>query len=369
MTSPSNGATFAAPATLTVSGTASDPDGSIALVQIFINGQLASSGQPTNGQISASWFDVPAGTYTFTVVATDDQDASTTFSATVTVIDAGGLPNGWIDADVGATGAQGSAVFANGTFTVRGAGADVWGTADAFNYAYTRLSGDGSITARVATVSSEANWVKAGVMIRGSLSPSSAQAFMLVSHAKGVAFQRRVADGNVSVSTSGAMATAPHWVKLARNGNMITAYASADGAAWTMVGTDTFAMGTDVYVGLAVSSHVGGTLATASFDQVSLAGGAPSQCSSVTVSRTFFYSGGPASTWQIDVTAPTETCTWTASIDKSWLVLNGVAGPTAITGKGSGRVTLQTLDNRAGAKRVGTFTIGGAAYSVTQEPF
>ena len=74
---------------------------------------------------------------------------------------------------------------------MRGAGADVWGTADAFNYAYTPLSGDGSITARVATVSSEANWVKAGVMIRGSLSPSSAQAFMLVSHAKGIAFQRR----------------------------------------------------------------------------------------------------------------------------------------------------------------------------------
>jgi hypothetical protein len=32
-------------------------------------------------------------------------------------------------------------------------------------------------------------------------------------------------------------------------------------------------------------------------------------------------------------------------------------------------VTLQTLDNRTGATRFGAFTIGGAAYTVTQEPF
>jgi hypothetical protein len=38
----------------------------------------------------------------------------------------------------------------------------------------------------------------------------------------------------------------------------------------TQVGTDTIAMGSSVNVGLAVSSHVNGTLATATFDHVTV---------------------------------------------------------------------------------------------------
>ena len=37
-------------------------------------------------------------------------------------------------------------------FIVEGAGADIWGTADAFHFAYRTLSGDGTIVARVASV-------------------------------------------------------------------------------------------------------------------------------------------------------------------------------------------------------------------------
>ena len=54
--------------------------------------------------------------------------------------------------DVGAVGVAGSASYSNGTFTVSGSGDDVWGTADAFHYAYQSLSGDGQIVARVASV-------------------------------------------------------------------------------------------------------------------------------------------------------------------------------------------------------------------------
>ena len=48
-------------------------------------------------------------------------------------------------------------------------------------------------SARVTSVSNTAAWVKAGVMIRGSLDANSAQAMMLVSYSKGLAFQRRTA--------------------------------------------------------------------------------------------------------------------------------------------------------------------------------
>ena len=138
--------------------------------------------------------------------------------------------------------------------------------------AYTTLNGDGTIVARVATIENVHAWTKAGIMIRNSLSPGAAQAFMVVaaSPVKGVPFQRRTGDGNGSVSTSGSQSTAPRWVKLVRAGTVITGYESADGVAWTMVGSDTFAMGTNVLVGLAVSSHVTGVNATATFDNVTI---------------------------------------------------------------------------------------------------
>jgi hypothetical protein len=157
-------------------------------------------------------------------------------------------------------------------------------------------------------------------------------------------------------------------VKLTRTNDVIAGYESADGTHWTMVGSDIFTMPNGAVGGLAVSSHLAGILATATFDSLSESF-ADGQCASLTLSQASFYSGGPASTWQVVVTAPSDACTWTAAIDQSWLGINGVGGPTTIAGTGSGRLTLQTLDNRTGANRFGTFTIGGVAYKITQEPY
>lgn len=187
----------------------------------------------------------------------------------------GSLPSPWTDADIGAVGAAGTASYSAPTFTVAGAGADVWGTADALHYVYQPLSGDGTIVARVASVQNTASWAKAGVMIRGSLSAGSAQAFMLVSPGKGVAFQRRKADGSTSLGTAGTASQAPRWVKLTRSGSTITAFESADGTTWTEVGSDTFTMPSTVLIGLGVSSHVGGVTCTATFDGVTVSSGAP----------------------------------------------------------------------------------------------
>ena len=133
-----------------------------------------------------------------------------------------------------------------------------------------KLAGDGTIVARVASEQNVSTWVKAGVMIRETLSAGSAHAFMLVSPAKGTAFQRRTATGGASVSTSGPMATAPRWVKLTRTGQTIAAYDSVDGVTWTLVGTDTIPMGPAVFVGVAVTSHNVAATATATFDNVNI---------------------------------------------------------------------------------------------------
>lgn len=201
------------------------------------------------------------------------------------------LPAGWSTTDIGAVGAAGSATGSGDAFTVQGAGADIWGSADAFRFAYTTLSGDGSIVAQVTSVDPVAAWTKAGVMMRETLSAGSSHAFMLVSAGKGMAFQRRVSTNGLSTHSSGGPGTAPQFVKLTRTGTTFTAYRSTDGTSWTTVGSDTIGMGSTIYVGLAVSSHVAATVATASFASTAVTSSTPPPSGSSTETLVFFRHG------------------------------------------------------------------------------
>jgi regulation of enolase protein 1 (concanavalin A-like superfamily) len=133
----------------------------------------------------------------------------------------------------------------------------------------TRLNGDGTIVARVATVQNVDAWTKAGVMMRETQTAGSVHAFMLVSPGKGNAFQRRGVTDGTSVSTAGSASTAPQWVKLRRSGHMFTAYESSDGTNWRQVGNAMIPMAQIVYAGLAVTSHNPSASATCTFDNVS----------------------------------------------------------------------------------------------------
>jgi regulation of enolase protein 1 (concanavalin A-like superfamily) len=188
-----------------------------------------------------------------------------------------GLPTGWSNQDIGTVGLAGASRFdqPTGTFTMTGAGADVWGTADALQFAYTPLTGDGSIVARVASVQNTNAWTKAGVMIRGTVDPGSAQGFMLVSFSKGLAYQRRLTNSGSSISTAGPNGIAPYWVRLDRVGNLVTAYQSADGVAWSFVDSDTLGLPATILVGLGVSSHSTSATATCTFDHVTVTPGTP----------------------------------------------------------------------------------------------
>jgi hypothetical protein len=188
-------------------------------------------------------------------------------SVTPSSAPASGLPDGWLTADVGAVGVTGAATQSGGTFTVTGAGADIWDSADAFRYVYEQLPGDGSIVARVAAVQDVHAWTKAGLMIRQSLDPASPQASMFVSAGKGLAFQRRLINGGLSYHT-GVAGAAPEWVKLVRAGRLVSAFGSKDGVTWTAIGHASIDISGAVWAGLAVTSHETGARATATFDHV-----------------------------------------------------------------------------------------------------
>ena len=178
------------------------------------------------------------------------------------------LPGGWTTSDIGAVAAAGSASLSGSTFTVRGSGADIWGTADEFRFVYKTLTGDGSIVARVQSITNQNAWSKAGVMMRETLAPGSKHATMFVSAAKGLTFQRRTSTNGTSTSTAGAAASAPYWVKVTRTGATFRAYQSTDGSNWTLIGSATMNMTSTIYVGLAVTSHADGAVATGTFTNV-----------------------------------------------------------------------------------------------------
>ena len=181
------------------------------------------------------------------------------------------LPTGWSAGDVGSVGVPGEVSVTGGTWTLRGAGADIWGTADAFQFAYQQLDGDWEIEARVVTVENVNAWTKAGVMVRQSLHAGAAHGAMMVTPGKGLAYQYRAQNGGLTSNISGGTGVAPYWVKLTRQGTKVSAYRKAPTAsAWTHVGDATIALGSTMHVGLFVSSHDAAGLATAVFDNVTL---------------------------------------------------------------------------------------------------
>lgn len=87
--SPTKGSSFNSPATVTIDVNASDPDGSIAKVELY-NGTVKLS-EKTSAPYSFTLKDLPAGSYELKAVATDNMRASSTSSSlavTVTAIEA-----------------------------------------------------------------------------------------------------------------------------------------------------------------------------------------------------------------------------------------------------------------------------------------
>ena len=95
ITSPSAGATFTAPANISISANATDPDGSVERVDFYAGQTLI--GTATGAPFIVSWNNVAVGSYTLTATATDNLNAVTTSSAvniTVTTPPAPPAPSG-----------------------------------------------------------------------------------------------------------------------------------------------------------------------------------------------------------------------------------------------------------------------------------
>jgi ABC-type transport system involved in multi-copper enzyme maturation permease subunit len=164
---------------------------------------------------------------------------------------------------------------------------------DTFTYVHQALAGDGSLTVRVASLTGTpqpgqegerailAPWAKAGLIIKDGTKPGSTYAAVLLTGSKGVRMQYDYTHDRAGASGSAA----PRWLRLTRSGETITGAESADGTAWTTVGTARLpGLPATAQAGLFVTSPqyaeqvgvagaMGGpTRATAAFDHVARQG-------------------------------------------------------------------------------------------------
>lgn len=220
----------------------------------------------------------PLGTYAFNAgksgsvtIANSTTDGGTVIADAVWFRASTTLPSPWTGADIGSVGVAGSSTHLGGVFTVKGSGTTIGGTADSFQFAYQTVTGDFTLTARVASQTNTNSYARAGVMVRDGLAANAKFADAIVTPSSGAYLQYRSSVGGTATSTASGAAIAPYWVRVQRAGNVFTAYKSADNVSWTAMGSpQTITMGSSVQVGLAVSSLANTTLCTATFDNVTL---------------------------------------------------------------------------------------------------
>ncbi len=221
---------------------------------------------------AASWSDtaivvvVPSGATSGPLSVSVSGQTSNNASFAVTP-----LPTNWTGGDLGSVGTAGSSTYSNGTFTVSGSGSGIQGTSDGMRFVSQSLSGDGTIIARIVSLTSS-GFGQAGVMVRETLDAGAASAFAYYyDYNSNMEFSERASTG-ANVSNEGSSSgSPPYWVKLVRSGNTFSAYASRDGRYWVQIGTSqTITMAQNVYIGLAVSSQNNSVLATATFDNLSI---------------------------------------------------------------------------------------------------
>jgi regulation of enolase protein 1 (concanavalin A-like superfamily) len=155
---------------------------------------------------------------------------------------------------------------------------------DDFYFVHRTLTGDGTITARVAALTGAEPWAKAGLLVKQGVEPGATYAAVLLTGGHGVRMQHDFT-GDIAGPSSDVDA---QWLRLTRSGDALTGSTSPDGEHWATLGTVRLGgLGTVVEAGMFVSSpeHVevtrgfgtldengGPTVATTTFDEVAVDG-------------------------------------------------------------------------------------------------
>ncbi|RPH56892.1 MAG: hypothetical protein EHM89_14735 [Acidobacteria bacterium] len=234
----------------------------------YLNGSIAERGQRNSGAQSMPLYYTNSGTPNYSEterVWTEPQDWTIEGVDSV-ILHVHGNPRKFVKTS-------------ESSFSLSGAGVDIWGTADQFRYAFKTLTGDGTIVARVDSNGVGTNrWAKGGVMIRQNNTAGSINTIVAATGGDGGGFTfqwRPTADATSSSShTPSPKATLPLWIKLVRAGDTFSGYFSRDGGVtWIQQGTtQTVTMTGPVMIGVAVTSHAPNQVREFEFSNIATTG-------------------------------------------------------------------------------------------------
>jgi len=163
--------------------------------------------------------------------------------------------------DVGSVTPPGTATYdsATETYTLTSAGANLWGTTDAFHFLWKKMSGDVTMTADIDFPESPGEHNphrKAILILRQSLDAGSVYADAALHGVGLTAMQYRLADGGITEGLE-LNGTAPARLRIEKRGDTITMYVGAvPGGPLHPVGASTQVhFAEPFYIGLGVCSH------------------------------------------------------------------------------------------------------------------
>ncbi len=190
----------------------------------------------------------PGRQFRFTLSNPSSGTALGVYSSMAVLIEdpAGTLPAPWSQATLGTVTAFSPTVLTDGvlgTATVGGGGAVSGSNSDNGRFIYQSRTGDGVMTAYFPAGSPAHYAARYAVMVRETLGNNVLMASAMTSADSGFGSKlttRTARTGNASASPSAANALRlPCWLRLSRAGQVFTAEHSADGSAWTLLGTST----------------------------------------------------------------------------------------------------------------------------------
>ena len=178
--------------------------------------------------------------------------------------------------DIGTVLHKGSAEYdaSKQSYTLSGSGENIWFAADAFQYAWKKVSGDVELTADLEIVGKEGHQHrKAVLMIRQSLDADSAYVDV-ARHADGLTSLQVRYEKGAETQQIQSNISAPKRLRITKRGDYYyMSLASGDGEPQVASGSVRLPLRGEFYVGIGMCSHDKDAIATAVFSNVDLVTG------------------------------------------------------------------------------------------------
>lgn len=172
----------------------------------------------------------------------------------------------WTGSDVGnvranGNAAEGGTILSNSNWKISGSGGGIGGTADGFHFVRQPAVGNVQMTVCVQGQDSTNSKAKAGIMISEGLDSTSRGAVIALTPNNTRVFQYRPVAGGNSFTNTVAGPSGPCWLRLTRQGTILTGLASTNGVDWAQIGAASISgLNSNTYLGPVVTaSQIYGT--------------------------------------------------------------------------------------------------------------